>query len=107
MGSYEPAITAIHYFENLAISINLEEGFQPVSFEVYPNPAKAFIKLDFESTQPISIEIFDATGKKVATYSDVVPHQSIPIRDFSPGIYLLKTQIGEQRISKRFIPVGE
>ena len=82
----------------------------PVSLKVYPNPVHQEINLAFhlQTRERISLEIYDALGKKVktilsSTYKDQGTY-SIPLSiddAFQNGIYLVILRTERQQLSKK------
>lgn len=91
-------------FHNIITSINdqkIELGFQ-----LYPNPAKSVIYIEFPATyKTVNIKIFDMTGQILLQKEN----QSIPdkatldVHDFPYGIYLIQVQTEQEVQSKLFI----
>ena len=54
---------------------------------MYPNPSENIISFD-KSLEVV--EIFDITGKKLYTFSDVFKNQNLDISNLSSGYYIVK-----------------
>jgi hypothetical protein len=73
---------------------------QDYSVNISPNPLvdRSVIKLPYSTFQNTDILVYDETGRKIRTISgkqgDIIP---LFRKDFSPGIYLLKIQNGEEK----------
>ncbi len=59
---------------------------------VYPNPANRLVNIEFAEDGPYTTEVYDQTGRKMLDVkSDIgVSHESIDVRAFLPGQYLLQ-----------------
>jgi PKD repeat protein len=78
------------------------------SFSVvtYPNPSTSNfrISVESESTEPVSVKIFDLTGKVMEKMDETAPDQEIIIGDdLGAGIYILKVQQGAKVQNVRII----
>ena len=74
----------------------------PVSkseLKVYPNPVKGLLNLQTEETIE-DLEIFSATGTLVMQM--VYPEKQIDVSHLKNGLYLVKAQSGEKRITSKF-----
>ena len=80
---------------------------------IYPNPTQDFINISIRNEKPLSlkIEIFDSIGnisKKVID-SSYFPAESfkdvIDVSDFPVGIYIIRFQINNSNITKKFIVI--
>lgn len=63
--------------------------------KLYPNPAKLSIILETGNEDIIAIEIYNASGTMVLARHDVNSnHITLNVGNFPPGIYLVKTTLG-------------
>lgn len=83
------------------IDVTLSTGINTIeksNFNVYPNPAKSYIELDFsnEIYEDVIITITDITGKDILmkTYNKTEKQfqKRIELKDFNSGIYLIKIE---------------
>lgn len=71
---------------------------QFTSFSIFPNPAKDSVTINSgTTTQVVSVEIYDITGKKV--FVDQVVNQSISIQSLTAGTYILLAKDSEGTLS--------
>ncbi len=56
---------------------------------VYPNPVKDLLTITSESTDPITVSIIDAQGRKIAENISFVSRTAINVADYEAGIYFL------------------
>jgi hypothetical protein len=88
------------YFE-VNTQVGIDEEMPALKVGIHPNPATDQINLYFTMTEnePVSIRIYDLTGRLVMVYDKgVLPagteSVTIPIEQIKPGIYLIETSIG-------------
>ncbi len=93
--------------DSLPTSVSNAEEFD---FKIYPNPASDFLnvrfdKNEFELTQ---VTLFDAYGKALWSETSVANEISIPLYNYSSGVYFLQIQTGKgkyaQKVFVRSIP---
>lgn len=73
---------------------------------LYPNPSKSDFKVsvETESSEPVSIKIFDMFGKVLQVIDEVEPEEVIITgNELSVGIYIMKVQQGSQVQNVRII----
>ncbi|MDP3462620.1 MAG: M28 family peptidase [Bacteroidales bacterium] len=66
---------------------NLKEIANPVGF--YPNPATDFVHIMAADQKPVSLKIFDQSGRELVNHEQHGEF-SIDIRGLSPGMYIMK-----------------
>lgn len=70
---------------------------------IYPNPAGNKLNIELPNKVDDDIQIFDATGKKVANFSNQNLVFSMDVSHLMSGVYFLNFSINENPIQKRFI----
>ena len=73
---------------------------------IYPNPSASDfrISVESESTEPLSVRIYDLTGKVMEQMEEIVPDQEIIIgNDLESGIYIMKIQQGAHNQNVRIV----
>lgn len=71
---------------------------------LFPNPATEILTIAFSAEkQNVHYEIFDLTGKMVERSKIIFAEQNISLKNYSPGIYLLKISADEKNYSQKFI----
>ncbi len=86
------------YFENTT-DIGLKERADRFTIRFYPNPASDYVKIETRENLE-RVELLDMAGKTVLTIDDPTP--SIPLREVSSGMYLLKiTNTDGESISRK------
>lgn len=94
-------------YEVSSITANEEiEGIQNLSLS--PNPASNYAVLDLELTAPqqVQIEVIDLSGRQLfqEDSGQVSRAQiSIDVQDYTPGLYFVNIQIGDQSMTKKLI----
>ena len=101
---YEPEFDAysITWLKNIVTSDN--EVFNGPAMEMFPNPASDYLKLRFEEAQSGSVEIFDMTGKLVASQELNSSEIQIQVSGLGAGTHLLviKDQKGKMLTFRLF-----
>ncbi|NTV84692.1 MAG: T9SS type A sorting domain-containing protein, partial [Bacteroidales bacterium] len=73
---------------------------------IYPNPFTSDFKIsvESESAEPVSLKIFDLTGKVMLEIKEIVPEQEITAgNELRAGIYIMRIQQGDQVQNIRII----
>ena len=62
-----------------------------LNLEVYPNPAREMINVDFSLNEsiPLQLSFVDLNGKTFWMKNDVTQKNSIPVEGFSSGVYFI------------------
>lgn len=59
----------------------------------YPNPATSTVTIESNSNTPLSLcELYDFTGKQIASFPDITTTNTIDISNYPEGIYYLRVQ---------------
>jgi PKD repeat protein len=75
---------------------------------IYPNPTNAAAYVDFNVQVPgkVVIDVMDAQGRVVSTFSDEMPsgdHQYTVSGDLAKGVYFVRLSFGDQSITKKVV----
>ena len=78
---------------------------------VYPNPVTDHLNIHYylNHQEPVTITMYDLTGKQVCVFADEVQtagtyHQSFPIdQDLATGVYLVDLKAGDQSYSSKIV----
>lgn len=80
---------------------------------IYPNPASGFAMIEFETdrNQPVSVDLFDVTGKLISTLMQGVyaPDRyeiELNVTTMPPGIYICRVVSGDRTYNQRLVVVG-
>lgn len=106
----DPSITASNatnrfklVFEEVTLS---QTDFDQHNLSIYPNPAEEVLHINWNETpdEEMQISIFNLVGKKVGEFvDDASSVTSLPVKNLSSGVYLLKIQNEEWSVTKKFI----
>jgi len=90
--------------------ISTDKISEEIGLEVFPNPARDFVLLNYEVIEAtdISVQVFDMQGRLMQVYNNVSSaageHQHrINVSNFPVGNYNIVINAEGQRLSKRFI----
>jgi hypothetical protein len=73
------------------------------SFEVYPNPTKDEITIEWAGGSLANITIFDIQGKRVKEISSVDNLMKLSLNDCENGVYLVQVEANSAKMVKRII----
>ena len=73
-------------------SSSIENNKAELAINIFPNPAKNFIKISSESTDFIQVSMYDITGKLMKTYEFFNSEVMINIEDLSKGLYMFRIE---------------
>jgi hypothetical protein len=98
--------SAIFYVKLCNAQINVNEiNFEELNFILYPNPAHNTFIISFNALSSIvngHLQIFDVMGRQV--HQQALNSQSTIIdKQFSPGIYFVKVQVGEKVLAEKLV----
>ena len=72
------------------------------SILVYPNPTKAFLKIQFNNSLQVSVvSIYNALGKELLSFNK--DYETIDISKFAKGVYFLKIKTNKGAVTKKII----
>ncbi|MFK8101402.1 MAG: T9SS type A sorting domain-containing protein [Saprospiraceae bacterium] len=76
-----------------------------VSASIFPNPASTniWISLEKQGSTAAVYQISNAVGQQVATGTFSTSHHSVAIGHLAKGIYFCQIQLGNERVTKKFI----
>jgi hypothetical protein len=73
------------------------------SFEMVPNPTNGQVNITWTSNATGAILITDLNGKALQTIQTVGQQATIDLSNYTPGVYLVTLQVGEQVNTQRII----
>lgn len=88
-------VTAIEY-KSEEIPDNIKESSTAV-LSLYPNPANERLFIQFPMPSSRNFEVFDAQGRRVLTGNSSIQLMQLDVADFSPGMYIFRTDEGLQQ----------
>lgn len=105
VGRYCPWSSHVIQELNLTATQHLTSDRAPL---LYPNPAGNYLFLQTRAGQlpPYRIAIYDALGRQVAQQPIRHSEQPIDLSSLSAGVYYLHLQLGEEKVTKRFVKTG-
>jgi hypothetical protein len=86
-------------------SVGIESLETNYGISMYPNPTKDFVEFKFENEVPRLVEIFDYTGKRVFTSSQISSKWDVNLGEFSKGMYVVKFYLRETNFSLKIIKI--
>ncbi len=75
----------------------------PEKVLVYPNPFKEILIVELNDSGDLSIELYSLTGKRLIDVATVLPVNTIDLKTFDRGIYLLHIRSGDQHTYKKIV----
>ena len=98
------------YIDNVNLKNRSTEDFNPLVFEIFPNPSSGIFNLYFEdfSIENFDLSIVDVSGKLILDenyfFSNGIPRMvSLNLLNFSKGVYLLRVSAKDRSIVKRLV----
>ena len=70
---------------------------------IYPNPAADQLTIDAKNNQIESINIVDALGRTIASYTNVSGAIQVNVNDYASGVYFVIARNGADYQSQRFV----
>ncbi len=91
--------------------LTVNENYESISFEIFPNPVINYLNVRFTSEQneEVLISVFDQLGRLLRSEkinsSDAGEHVFIfdNLNELEQGVYLLRIKIGDKMTAKKFI----
>lgn len=84
----------------------VEESKSELAMKVFPNPSDANFELrigDFELKQPMSVSVFDLSGRKFLEQKIISPSFTIHAEALARGVYLLKMEVEGFSATKKIV----
>jgi hypothetical protein len=89
---------------NVGIHTNVASIDLNVSISIAPNPATTELIVNYKEAVSTKISITDVLGKQIFTRETNAGNSTtVPINEFSNGIYFIKIQQGKNVVTKKFI----
>ncbi len=94
---------AIPIFANDSIFDRVEE-FVEGRLTISPNPANESLTVKNEEAEMNNVMVFDATGRVVMEQQNMHGNTSVlQVNDLKAGVYILKIEIGENNVFRKFV----
>lgn len=87
----------------LCVSTGTMEIDSPDKFNIYPNPAKELITLEFEANEETELIIYDIAGSQVFMKKNVLSNETISVQNFNSGVYIVKVINQKINETKRLV----
>ncbi|MEM7039661.1 MAG: zinc-dependent metalloprotease, partial [Bacteroidota bacterium] len=89
-------------------AVGLTGGPDLSTFQVYPNPASSFTRLEmkFAQAQNVDLHIYSILGAQMMEkhFENVQAHAfDLNLSDFSTGVYLVELRAGNQKAVKKLV----
>jgi hypothetical protein len=86
-------------------STTLKTRTRATLLDVYPNPAKDAIRIEWNSliTEGQTVDILDIFGRLVFTQKDFLGKLSVDLSNQAAGVYTVQLKTGKEVVSKKFI----
>lgn len=69
----------------------------------YPNPSNGKLTLHFDDTKPVTVKVFDSSGKLLYVKSNILSSGSLLDIILAPGIYIISFENESERVSHQLI----
>ena len=98
---------------NLNATVGINESRKPRETEVsvYPNPSSGYFSVDFVTSKAGNalIGLYDMSGRMILQKKEFFPegHHSFLLNGLQGGVYILKVESADQRVSARLISYAE
>lgn len=90
----------------LGTSVGINEIIVDENVEIYPNPAKNFLKVQYRDGIKMleSIKVLDLAGRTVRNYTDINAIDfTIPREDLTPGLYIVQVGLANGVVNKKIL----
>lgn len=97
----------IHYF-TVQYGLQTETLPETLEWNVYPNPANQFIKVDVNSLSEYQAGLWNMQGVQVKSFENVFGGSTLNIKGLTPGLYILRLEEGgEVKHTQRIVVLSE
>jgi len=104
-------IVSYYYFDDIKVipldSLQgIDEPLSNLSVNLYPNPAKEWLTLDFNSNiqKQLNVSLFSTEGKEIKTWSEKYTSKMyLTLPQLSNGIYFLKIRNGAGEVVRKVV----
>ncbi len=73
------------------------------AINIYPNPTQGIVTINTGSADTQKVSVFDITGKKIYTKTNLLQNATIDLSNLNNGMYILRIEIADQIFTKRII----
>ncbi|MDO6760452.1 T9SS type A sorting domain-containing protein [Tamlana sp. 2_MG-2023] len=71
-------------------TLGIESNYTKTRFSLYPNPVTETVKIKGINSLPVTVEIFDLSGKSLAKHPVSGAKNSVDVSNLKPGTYIMK-----------------
>jgi len=103
-GSFSTDENTVLYVDDVCIDYEL--GVQEMDMpklSVYPNPTVESFTISLDSEEAYDYQLMDVAGKVVANASGVQGTATVDVREFTPGMYLLRVNQHNQYVTRKVV----
>lgn len=86
----------------LELTTSIEEDLDS-EVTLFPNPSAGTFRVESIKPGKMMVEILNVSGQRITQRSNVISGDEFSLRSDSPGIYIIKVQVGEKMVVKRLI----
>ncbi len=85
------------------ICVGLKDDHNQMLIKLYPNPSNSYLNLDFANANIKTVEIYNNHGQLLKSIAvERKTNLTVPLQEFSTGIYLIKVISTENNFIQRF-----
>ena len=103
---YEDEMTSVPVVELDGAGIGVvETTTSENTFNIYPNPAKDFVKVSTDNGQQTTVKIYNTVGMLVGTRlaTSATNEIEINVSEYNPGIYFINISNEEYNVTKKIV----
>ncbi|MEI6408639.1 MAG: S8 family serine peptidase [Bacteroidota bacterium] len=93
------------YCVNIGLEVTATEAanVENPSLLVLPVPARTGVQLDYKSKEPADVEIYDATGRLIASFKEIHFPYDIDVNNWNSGLYWVRARVGEAMLHGKIV----
>jgi hypothetical protein len=100
---WAPVNKYFYFYSELTTKSHFPE-LQPEQFaEIYPNPARNFVNVRFNSDVKGTVSLLDFNGRTIKTEILSGSLKSVPLHDFPPGMYIVQIKTDRNVFSQKLV----
>lgn len=103
-GGFNTDANTVLYVDDVCIDYEsgVEEMNAPI-ISVYPNPTVEMFSITVDADEVYDYQLMDMTGKIVSSATENQGVTTVDVRDFTPGIYLLKVTQNNKSVTRKVV----
>ena len=95
--------SSVSLMDIFASGVNVSEINETSSFNVYPNPAKDFVKVSTVNSQQTTVRTYNILGMLVEEIEINSNETEINVSDYNPGIYFFNIQTENGNVTRKIV----